>query len=416
MLPTIGPWLKSDPKVEEWYNALEKRAKNTALNYARLLSLYWNHNTRFRTFPSTEPWLNEVNEQQGSSQVITRRAWGKELQKFFWEYHGKNGRQLASKSQNNLRAAVLHFLTYHRGETESFEFTLGTQEQVKEEAKNREAETPPSKEDVKLMYGQCRTTRDRALLSTLIHGFALSEWLDFASSWHKYKADIEKGTVPLRVDIPYRSKTLRKNRVDSYTLLFDDAVEDLQTLYNERKRQIGRELTESDLLFTTNDGSRPLNVNLIEILFRELARRAGLFKRIGKLHRLRPHKMGRTFFATEAANAEVSDAVREFVLMHKTDGFGGAYVQFHKTKKGQATIERELRKMRQILNFRSDKGNEPGTVAVEDMMTIMKLLDDMRQHIGLEDLAWFGRHNTEYWELREKYLKDHPANQLLDKS
>ena len=92
---------------------------------------------------------------------------------------------------------------------------------------------PPSREDLKALYSQCRTPRDRALLLSLIHGFGLSEWIDFANSWHKYKADIEDGAVPLRIDIPYRSKTLRKTKVDSYTFLWDDAVEDLKTLLEE---------------------------------------------------------------------------------------------------------------------------------------------------------------------------------------
>ncbi len=76
------------------------------------------------------------------------------------------------------------------------------------------------------------------------------------------------------------------------------------------------------------------------------------------MHRLRPHKVGRTFFSTEAVNAGVDPAVREFVLMHKTDAFGGAYNKFHQTKKGEQLIRRELEKMRAILNLKFDKGAE----------------------------------------------------------
>jgi len=53
------------------------------------------------------------------------------------------------------------------------------------------------------------------------------------------------------------------------------------------------------------------------------------------------HKLGRTLFATEAVNAGLDPAVREFDLMHKTDQFGGTYVQFHKTAKGEELIRRE---------------------------------------------------------------------------
>jgi hypothetical protein len=139
--------------------------------------------------------------------------------------------------------------------------------------------------------------------------------------------------------------------------LWDDAVDDLKTLLAERKRELGRDLTKTDQLFETDQG-QPLNDNRIEILFRHLAERSGQFTQIGRLHRLRPHKVGRTFFSTEAVNAGVDPAVREFVLMHKTDSFGGAYNKFHQTVKGQELIRRELLKLRPVLNLKSDKGIE----------------------------------------------------------
>jgi site-specific recombinase XerD len=336
--------------------ALAKRAKATGKNYSRLLYLYWTRNPRFRGFKSTAQWLDEVREQQDSPDIIVRRAWGKELEAFNLSYKGKAG-NFASKSQNNLRATVLSYFKFHIGEPEDYSFTLGTEDQLKEEARQREAETPPTREELKALYNQCRTNRDRALLLSLIHGFGLSEWLDFANSWYQYRGDIEAGTVPLKVTMPFRSKTLRKSKVDSYTYLWDDSVEALKELLHERKRELGRDLTKSDNLFQT-DQRQPLNDNRIEILFRHLAERSGLFTQIGRLHRLRPHKIGRTFFTTEAVNAGVDPAIREFVLMHKTDQFGGAYNKFHQTVKGQELIRRELLKLRPVLNLKSDKGTE----------------------------------------------------------
>ncbi len=271
----VQEWVDSDPKVREWASALAKKAKATGKNYSRLLYLYWTRNQRLRAFESTAQWLDEVKEQQGSPDITVRRAWGKELEAFNLSYKGKAG-NFAGKSQNNLRAVVLSFFKFHIGEPEDYSFTLGTEDQLKEEARQREAETPPTREELKALYNQCRTNRDRALLLSLIPGFGLSEWLDFASSWHQYKADIEAGTVPLKVSIPFRSKTLRKSKVDSYTLLWDDAVDDLKTLLLERKRELRRDLTKDDLLFETEQG-KPLNDNRIEILFRHLAERSGHF-------------------------------------------------------------------------------------------------------------------------------------------
>lgn len=233
-----------------------------------------------------------------------RRAWGRELQEFFWNYRPREGELLASKSKNNLRAAVLHFFRFHIGEPETFEFTLLTQEQLNKEATQRGDETPPSREDIRAICNQCRTNRDRALVLSILNGFELSEWIDFGKSWHRHKKEIETGTVPLRVDIPFRSKTLPKTKVESYTILWDDCVQSLKVLLEERKRELGGDLTAEDNLFVSELGHQ-LGVNTIDLLFRNLASRAGLHKKLGRLQRLRPHKIGRTFFATEAVNAGV---------------------------------------------------------------------------------------------------------------
>ena len=50
---TIQPWLEADPKIAEWYHSTAKKAKGTALNYSRLLYLYWQDNKRFRSFKTT---------------------------------------------------------------------------------------------------------------------------------------------------------------------------------------------------------------------------------------------------------------------------------------------------------------------------------------------------------------------------
>ena|SRR2546425_3243484 len=70
---------------------------------------------RFRAFKAPSQWLEEVEEQQRSRDIMARRAWGKELQNFFYQYQGKSGKPLGSHSQNNIRAAVLHFFKYHLG-------------------------------------------------------------------------------------------------------------------------------------------------------------------------------------------------------------------------------------------------------------------------------------------------------------
>lgn len=120
----VRDWVETEPKVHEWANALAKKAKATGKNYSRLLYLHWTRNERFRAFKNTAQWLTEISEQQNSPDITVRRAWGKELETFNLSYKGRSG-NFASKSQNNLRAAVLSFLKYHIGEPEEYDFTIG---------------------------------------------------------------------------------------------------------------------------------------------------------------------------------------------------------------------------------------------------------------------------------------------------
>ena len=209
--PVIAPWVERDSKVREWHNHLSKRAKATALNYSRLLHLYWNGNKRFRTFKNTEEWLSEVNNQQASPSISTRRAWGRELQEFLWDYRGKRKKPISSHTQNNLRATVLHFLRYHIGEPETFDFVLGTQEQLKEEAVQREEETPPSREDVKALYAQADLWENTTPFPVEAH----RKWEAFRSEYNSVLHDWKVFTETFDMSIGYGTQATQAEPVKS---------------------------------------------------------------------------------------------------------------------------------------------------------------------------------------------------------
>jgi hypothetical protein len=109
--PKVDAWIGADPKTADWNRDTARKARETAKNKSQLLYLYWQNDSRFRAFKDPSQWLQEVEEPQWSAHIGARRAWGKELQNFF-DYWGKTGKPLSSRSQSNIRAAVLHFFKY----------------------------------------------------------------------------------------------------------------------------------------------------------------------------------------------------------------------------------------------------------------------------------------------------------------
>src|SRR5207244_10192609 len=115
---------EADPKIAEWYQSTAKKAKNTALNYSRLLSLYWQSNKRFRSFKNTSQWLTEVNEQQNSPDITVRRAWGKEFEAFNLSYKGKAG-TFASKKREQPKSNCSRLFQIPHWRTRGLQLHLG---------------------------------------------------------------------------------------------------------------------------------------------------------------------------------------------------------------------------------------------------------------------------------------------------
>jgi len=340
------------PAVLEWHSKVALKSKATAGLYLQSLSVYWRH-WLSRRFASIPKWLEFVKESQRAEDVKTRRSWGTDLETFLHQYIStRTKRHLTSDTRNVIASAVRSFLENQLGDVQSYSITLADRDQLVAEAREREERLPLSVDEVKQLYNACRTTRDRAIISSLIVGFGISEWLQFAHDWSKYREKIKAKTVPVEVSV-----TRHKTGITYFVLLWDDCVEDLRTLIQERERELQRPLHDKDPLFVNQTGE-PISDAVVQSFIRHLADRSGLeSKEPGKLsYRIRPHELGRDFFRTLCEIHEVSPTIAEFSLGHKIDPL--EYNRFHKTRDGRELIIRQLSRLRPILNLRTGKGEE----------------------------------------------------------
>ena len=347
--------------VQKWYAKRALKAEGTAEGYYSNLGTYWN-SLKSQGFSTVDDWVAQVKAEQDSNDVSVRRKWGSELESFINAYVSPNtGRLLKSGSKNFMRYAVESFLHQCLGDRlESYEFSYGTQ-QEREEQRAKEDTLPVSLDEIRKVYNEGKT-RDKAILSTLMCGFGISEWLQFTHEWSKYATDIREGKVPIRVVV-----TRQKTGITYACFLWDDAVNDLKELLDKRERELGRPLAEADPLFV-NQSARPIQDQDVTKAFRRLADRSGVEERhgkgdTGKSYRFRPHEIGRDFFKTQAQLVGIREIVSEYMLGHKVDKL--EYGKFHQTDEGKRQIQNEASKLRSVLNIRTAKGQSVSNAEAE---------------------------------------------------
>ena len=250
-----------------------------------------------------------------------------------------------------MRHAIENYLTFCLGDRleTSYTFDYGTKTERLLEQRAKEDTAPLSREEISKLYLQAKNERDRAIISTLMCGFGISEWLQFTHEWSKYADDIRNGKVPIRVVV-----TRQKTGITYACYLWDDAVSDLKELLGKRERDLGRPLG-NDPLFV-NQSQRPIQDQDVAKTIRRLADRSGVEPREkGKVsYRARAHEIGRDFFKTHAQLAGIREIVSEYLLGHKVDPL--EYGKFHKTDEGKTMIQSEASKLRPELNIRTGKG------------------------------------------------------------
>jgi site-specific recombinase XerD len=346
--------------VKQWHSKKALEAPNTARLYLYQLNLYWNHSLE-KTYSTIDDYVAQVRKEQDGD-INQRRKWASDLEAFVNVYVSvKTGRPLVEAAKNVLVASVTSYLKHCLGDRlESYTFTLGSKMERMAERRQKENVSPVTIDEINALYKEAKNKRDRAILSTLLSGgCGVSEWIQFNEEWFRYVNDIRANKVPIKINVT-RPKTMQ-----SYThFLWDDAVEDVKDLLEERERDLGRQLTASDPLFTNQSG-HAIKANDVGKTIRRLAHRSGAeVKDKTKLsYRIRVHEIGKDFFRTQLTIARVDKDVAEYLSGHVVDA--NAYNKYHKLPEGQAIIAKEASKLRPLLNIRTGKGQPQSETEAE---------------------------------------------------
>ncbi len=346
-------YLLSDAdSVKQWNAKKALKAEGTAKGYLVYLNNYWTR-VLSSSFKTIDEWTAQVQQEQDSKDINIRRKWATDLEAFINSYVSPmTKRPLSASGKNQVIASVTSYLHHCLGDKlESYDFELGTKAERMAELRRKEDVAPVEIHEVKRLYNEAQSHRDKAIVSMILSGgCGVAEVMQFADEWYKYVSDIRETKVPVRINVT-RPKTMQ-----SYThFLWDDCVDDLKELLLERERDLGRPITSSDSLFVTQTG-KPIDTKEIQRVFRRLADRSGLEpKDKNKVsYRIRPHEVGKDLYRTQLALARVPKDIAEYLTGHVVDG--NAYNKYHKLPEGQALIAKEAAKLRPLLNLRTGRG------------------------------------------------------------
>ncbi len=342
--PEFKAFLNSK-EVQAWLFTLSN--EGTHATYSSALFNYW-QNSVSKEFPGLWDWIVAVKAERKSDDNMTRKGWALRLISYLNTYISPvTHRPISSDYKNMTGTAVKSFLKAHVSDELDYRFKFVETVEEQDEAENTPAMTT---EEVRKLYDQAKTARDKTLLLVAVNGVAPSEMIQFCDTWKKWWP---KDLVQIRA--PFRVNLIRKKAHFAYhTTLFEDSVEALKSLYEERARETGGKV---DNLFVTAEG-KPLTQNAYERLWELLRERAGLYQptEVGARQRIHPHGV-RHFFRTQAKLHGVDSGVANFALGHKPKG-EYRYDKSHLEPKWCEIVEKELGKMGEILNLKTGMAKE----------------------------------------------------------
>ncbi len=349
----LADWAIQNPKVGEWMQRLSKKSAETAKGYASQLHTYW---TQFlsKKFSSLEDWVSAVKADSKSDEYEIQSGWARQAEEFVQTYISKvTKRPLSTQARGFTFWAIRNYLAFRLGDRALTDYQPIFAERthiIAERDKSKDTQTVTLDEIKKIVLAA--NPRDRAIILCSMWGLGVGEFLAFSKDWYKYKESIEKMVIPIKVTI-----TRPKTGVRFYTEFFDDAVEALHDLLNQRKRELGRDLGENDPLFSVEE--RSVIKQTIQFQIRYLAESTGVEPRHseadrGKSYRIRAHEIGRDLFASTARNADIPEHIYNFCMGHTTDPL--KYDKSPWSSEGEERIRLELNKIRPKLNVVTHSG------------------------------------------------------------
>jgi integrase len=334
------------PQVVQDWSATFTRSGTQAV-YVSILEHYWQTHLESK-YGSIKTWIAKIIRDQRRRN--TRTKWAAELFSYINTYVSDRTKSPLSYSAKLLLiTAVKSFIAYTVGKdvAEQWNYKIEpTVEEVDEKATRKAIST----DEVRALYNACQNNRDRAIIVCLAGtGLGPREFVQFASTWkHWFRSNIE---APVAVSL-----VREKKRFPYHVVLWEDAVDALKVLFQERLREVGPTFENLFVNFQTGQPNpskderftqRQLN-QLMALLRDRTQMKEG--KRY-KLQKIRPHAF-RHYFRTQARLHHVDQKVAEFCLGHSPkagDPYG--YDRSHLEPQWVDMVQLELRKMTDVLNI-----------------------------------------------------------------
>jgi hypothetical protein len=343
---TTADW-RTIPEIAEWATTDITR-DNTRQSYIRQLLEYWSNALRAK-YPTLLDWKDAVEREQRSRHKNIRTSWAIDLKQYMNTYVSpRTGKPLSSGSKGVLVSAVISFLKHYLDAAAvAYDFKI---ESTETEVEAKQKEKAPSKEEVLALYNAATTTRDRAVILILVNGAGWAEFNQVATKWKDWFSRDMKAPVVVPV---FRQKSKGK-RTHYHITLWDECVEKLKELYNERVLETGPDLRWLFVNNNAKDKDHKYTYENLEEMISSLRNRTGL-RTPGKYatQHIRSHAF-RKYFKTQAKLHEVSYEVTEYCMGHVIKG-SYQYDLTPNEPKWIEIVNKELGKMLDVLDITTGK-------------------------------------------------------------
>lgn len=298
------------PEAEKWIESVE--ADSTKSHYRMALR-------RFCEFHNTTPTelIEEVHKAKETKD--TEKPWRKKrtpaddrLQQ--WHAHLVDEKGISRTSAQLYWRCVRAFYEFWIGDS----VTADTPS-----APDRENELPDyNAEDVKKMLTAAVSPRNRAIiLCSFQGGMDPQEIVRLNYGDVKYELENDED------EIIFIHKSRKKTGVTHHTFLLRDAIDELRTYINRRKKEHG-EISEDDPLFATN-GGKEMQVQYIQKMMRRIRDRVA--DQIPEAQKVKTKNVNplslkylRRAFSNQCRAAKVDKVYREYWMGH-SEPYNGAY-------------------------------------------------------------------------------------------
>ncbi len=382
-------FINTNPKVKAWAERLARKSTATKQVFTSNLFVYW-QSSLSKSFKSLGDWEAKVSEQARDTENDTRTTWARDLEEYVLSrVASKTKRPMSKPARAVSFAAIKSYLTFRLGDTlPKYKpiFTVSSEDIAHAMEKGHDT-TTVTLDEAKRLVLEAKTKRDRAIILSSMWGWGVGEFIEFSKYWYNYVDQIRARNAPIKVEL-----VRAKSKVRFYTMIWDDGVDSLADLLEERERDLGRKITGNDALFVDQDGS-PVTAGIVQKQIRRLAISSGIEQahtetEKGQSYRVRFHELGRDLFATTCNLRDVPEGIYNFCMGHKTDPLG--YVKTAWTPAGEAKMKVELLKVRGLLNVLTGRGKvvERGVGQLDQQVESLALLNGIDFETAMKEAMY----------------------------